>query len=281
MRIFLVFFCTLLSVNGWSQTLPSGSWVFDAGDARWEGSISAADELLFHSGWSEVGGNRVPSKLLLVDRAEGRVAEEIDVETQDTLHTALFRSLDYFDTDVSGNWGAIEAVYQPLEEAPRGEPVPVLYRFSLKHRESNYLKPVAEGYATLDGGSSLVRPAFGGQALMVSFHADTSVYLFVDTPVLAQFFNEVGFEFYSKKNYSKALDHFANALAVLPTHATALYNAACASALLGDASGAVGFLNRLRALGTAAKKHLAKVARDPDFDGIRQDARFQKEAPWN
>jgi hypothetical protein len=58
-------------------------------------------------------------------------------------------------------------------------------------------------------------------------------------------------------------------------HVTAIYNAACTAALLGQPAKALEYLKLLKAKpGKLAAQYLAKASSDHDFDGLRADANF-------
>lgn len=88
--------------------------------------------------------------------------------------------------------------------------------------------------------------------------------------------NTRGFRYYQAKDYERALPYFSAALQRDPGHVKAAYNAACMFALLGDTDASITMLRRLGQMDDPeATKRLEKVARDGDFDRIRNEAAFQ------
>jgi adenylate cyclase len=70
----------------------------------------------------------------------------------------------------------------------------------------------------------------------------------------------------------RSLDWARRALAIDPEESGVLYNVACVFAILGQTEEAIECLRKVAGLGAFYKDWAAK---DPDFDSLRSDPRFQ------
>ncbi len=87
----------------------------------------------------------------------------------------------------------------------------------------------------------------------------------------AQLLNAAGYDHHMNKNFAKAQSYFFTALQFDGENSTARYNAACANARQRKVADAVDSLERLRSQPGLKKK----IARDADFDDIREAKAFQ------
>jgi len=94
-------------------------------------------------------------------------------------------------------------------------------------------------------------------------------------PIMAEFYNGVGFAYYKRKDYEAADRYFNVSYGFDPWYPKATYNIACIRALRGDANGAIEYLNKLYRDEPSAMELLGQVDTDSDFNGIRKDPRFQ------
>ncbi len=86
-----------------------------------------------------------------------------------------------------------------------------------------------------------------------------------------------GLKLHKRKKFRKALSLYERAIKADPNHLSGHYNAACASARLGDVSGAVDLLGEIRGRGTRAARRLLMDARtDKDFRKIRHRPEFKQ-----
>jgi tetratricopeptide (TPR) repeat protein len=98
----------------------------------------------------------------------------------------------------------------------------------------------------------------------------------VDRPSLAKKLNGFGYKAYKRGDYLRATVRYAEAVALDPTYATAVYNLACMKAINADRDEALAGLRRLASLGTAeAREKLQKAPRDPDFRDLVHDPDFR------
>ena len=93
-----------------------------------------------------------------------------------------------------------------------------------------------------------------------------------DFKKLGEWFGE-GNELLKKKEYAKALEKYEAILLSQPANAPALYNAACAHALIGHKDKA---LERLRKSVEEGFVSFAHIARDPDLYSLRGEATYKK-----
>ena len=84
-----------------------------------------------------------------------------------------------------------------------------------------------------------------------------------------------GYALHAQGRMDEALAAHAKTSSFPTTAGVGSYNAACACALLGRTDEAFGWLNKAKLVGYS----LATAKTDPDFNSIRQDARFQKLFP--
>jgi adenylate cyclase len=70
----------------------------------------------------------------------------------------------------------------------------------------------------------------------------------------------------------RAVEFAERALALRPDQFAAIYNAACAFALIGERERALGLVERFRESGWG---NLDWIAEDPDLDSIRDEPRFK------
>lgn len=88
---------------------------------------------------------------------------------------------------------------------------------------------------------------------------------------------DAGFKDFKKGRHDKALKQFEKALEIYPGFAQALYDAACAEAILGNKKEAVEYLNKLTDVGTReALGRVQKARIDKDFFELRDDAAFRE-----
>jgi pimeloyl-ACP methyl ester carboxylesterase len=80
-------------------------------------------------------------------------------------------------------------------------------------------------------------------------------------------------ELFQKKDFQGAIAEYQRLIAVSPSDTRALYNAACAFALLGDKPKAIELLKKAIEAGWTDREHLE---RDTDFDGIREEAGYKE-----
>jgi tetratricopeptide (TPR) repeat protein len=71
----------------------------------------------------------------------------------------------------------------------------------------------------------------------------------------------------------RAIEWSSRALELYPNDMSALGNGACLQARLGHADEAIALLERVSALGFGQRDWLE---RDPDYESLRGDARFQR-----
>ena len=89
--------------------------------------------------------------------------------------------------------------------------------------------------------------------------------------------NAEGFWYYKQEEHEEAARLYRLAVAFDPTYETAIYNAACMSAIAGDRAAALAGLRRLHTLATkTARKKLARAPADEDFGSLRADPEFQR-----
>ena len=88
----------------------------------------------------------------------------------------------------------------------------------------------------------------------------------------SQILNEVGFAAHKKGDYETSAALFSEAMILDRKNRTAMFNAACAYARLGNAAQAVALLEALPDAAEARKK----ARSDKDFDGIRTSPELQK-----
>lgn len=87
-------------------------------------------------------------------------------------------------------------------------------------------------------------------------------------------FNAVGLKLHKKKKYDEAIEHYRYAIGKTPSFYIAHYNLACAWALKGEVSYAISKLRKAETL-KSRDWVLAKVAKDSDFDAIRDSDAFK------
>ena len=87
----------------------------------------------------------------------------------------------------------------------------------------------------------------------------------------ARFFEE-GYSLHGAGRYNEAIEAFERAIALDYRAATAMYNIGCCHALLGQAGGAMSWLEKAQDAGMDDPEMLTS---DSDFDPIRSDAGFQ------
>ena len=75
------------------------------------------------------------------------------------------------------------------------------------------------------------------------------------------------------RQLARALSWSERALELYPDNPSALTNGACLRATAGDKEGALALLDRVFARGWGKR---AWIERDPDYDSLRDDPRFQR-----
>lgn len=163
--------------------------------------------------------------------------------------------------------------------------------FSLRHRQTGWAKPFAQfemwctGPETFTYRHGTVSPTGRSITLRIKtpmvmeFVPEADLLYVIGPELLAQYFNEVGFEYYKTEQYEEASYFFQSALRCIPEHVLAAYNAACMEALQANGPGALYFLNRLKEIDTEeARRRIEKAESDGDFDPVRDDPSFQ--AGW-
>jgi hypothetical protein len=205
-----------------------------------------------------------------------RLAEEILAEWDPSpIETAL---PDEFDVFVTGN-----KAQQTEEEFTEWRLI-----FNLRHMPTGQSKPFARfemwctGPETLTYRHGRVSPTGRSIVLRIrtpmvmEFVPESDLLYVIGPEFLAQYFNEVGFEYYKAEQYEEASYYFQSALRCRPEHVLAAYNAACMEALQENPAGALFFLSRLKEIGTEeAYTRIKKAKSDGDFGPVRDDPAFK------
>lgn len=243
-------------------------------------------------------GNRVPVQAAfniveLMDTGEYESEEELEAKNQEMQQLAgeiladwdpspiETRLPDAFDVFITGN-----KARQTEEEFTEWRMI-----LSLRHRPTGWAKPFAQfemwctGPETFTFQHGRVGPTGRSTVLRIrtpmvmEFVPEADLLYVIGPELLAQYFNEVGFEYYKTEQYEEASYFFQSALRCIPEHVLAAYNAACMEALQANGPGALYFLNRLKEIETEeALKRIEKAESDGDFDPVRGDPSFQ--AGW-
>lgn len=88
---------------------------------------------------------------------------------------------------------------------------------------------------------------------------------------------DAGFKDFKKEKYEKALEQFEKAIDIYPGYVQALYDAACAHALLGNKDEAVDYLRKLTDIGSKdALGRVFKARVDGDFISLRDEPGFRE-----
>lgn len=301
-----------------------GIVLFEEGGLEYRGWSPSNGLMLFHrTGSAEgIGGNE-PIDYILVDPWNGRIVEtipvsfnlferggypgepgweELELENQELAMAAERRIAEIDDLDgglygdlLSGASGAVRCLNPPGLDGDIGMGG-LEFRYYAFHEASGWIRPLADsreaayfpeavGYADafMTGGGTMVVLVFF-RAPVMEFDRGSQILAILSPELSAQFFNEAGFAFYGRGNMARALETFRTALHCFPDHATAAYNAACAAALLGDATTAADYLGELGRIVAEriddwcvkAEQYLAKVEKDSDFNGVRAQSAFQR-----
>jgi tetratricopeptide (TPR) repeat protein len=91
-------------------------------------------------------------------------------------------------------------------------------------------------------------------------------------PEDATAYSNRGLAYADSHDYARAIQDYDRAIELDPEDAAAYYNASCAYALMQDPAQACEWLEKAIALDATNRQDARK---DTEFDGIRQDARFQ------
>lgn len=257
--------------------------------------IGGNPELVYYLIPEDNVGDRVPVQAAfniaeLMDTGEYENVEELEKQNEElkqqaeeilaewdpsSIQTALPDELDVF---ITGN-----KAQQTEEDFTEWRLI-----FSLRHRPTGRAKPFARfemwctGPETLTYRHARVSPTGRSIVLRIrtprvmEFVPESDLLYVIGPKFLAQYFNEVGFEYYKAEQYEEASYYFQSALRCRPEHVLAAYNAACVEALQENPAGALFFLSRLKEIGTEeAYTRIKKAKSDGDFGPVRDDPAFQ------
>jgi tetratricopeptide (TPR) repeat protein len=74
--------------------------------------------------------------------------------------------------------------------------------------------------------------------------------------------------------FEEAIEKYSHSLSIKPDNDSALFNMACAYAMMANVQETIRYLDEWR--GVDANVSIEKLDKNSDFDGIREDAAFQK-----
>jgi len=149
-----------------------------------------------------------------------------------------------------------------LEKQGGADAVPALRRILERDPSEGVKALVAESLARLgdpEGGAYLAK--LGEKPLVQS------------PEVLAAIAMDQGIRYLQIKRYERALQEFQKVLESQPANETALYNIACAYALMGEPDKAFDYLDRSIAAGFTDADHMEK---DDDLKSLRGDPRWKR-----
>ena len=255
-----------------------------------------------------VGGPTIPgSKLLVYDISEKRVIQSIDFtkfamlggdddekirkENEELMQYAL-ESVFIIGIDIE----AVNSVLpENIELTARARPLDEYgerygMTFFPNHFETGHTLDVEEVETWLPGASAKAMvmgiypfPNNDGYIVVcrvpprMEFDPGRPFLVALDSTVMAEFYNGIGFAFYKQKAYDAALDHFLESHRYDPWYAKAPFNVACMYALRGETDGSIKFINVLYDLREQEGpwQLLRQLDTDSDFNGIRNNPRFK------
>lgn len=188
-----------------------------------------------------------------------RLLRRIAWSISDELYRRTANLLDGFE---ERPWRERRMVAYELEKQGGAEAVPTLRRILEKDPSDGVKVVAAESLARLGdpaGGAYLTR--VGEKPLVQS------------PEVLAEIAMAQGERYLQIKRYDRAIAEYNKVLEIQPSNNVALYNMACAYALMGDPNRAFDFLDRSIAAGFTNVDHMEK---DEDLASLRADPRWRK-----